>query len=416
MIKNLVVRGFRSIKEMSLDLGKITVLTGANNSGKSSVIYSLLVMKNAITNPNQATDSIFNLGFINLGGYKEAIYRKEEDDHMNITLTVDNSLKFLPDNRLITYGIDIGGFFGPGISVEVPSLKIKQYVGFEFPYTGSESVAVKSEELPDDISIVWNGLTAKILRNQSGNSDDEKSQRTKPPVPTIAYEIQRAVDAPIKFISSIDFTPIRRGFTKPFFAPVPLTQQITTEDEIATMLYSDRELVGEVAHYLEKIVDRRFSVNPVPNTTNFYLQTRDEKTGLTADLVNEGLGTNQLVTILAKALYQQAGFICIDEPEIHLHPTLIDKLVNVLIDIANDKGRQFLISTHSEQFINALLSAIIKKRINPEEVKVYHLTKEGWNTKAEEQKINDNGQIEGGLAHFYAAELANWSTFFKTDE
>lgn len=200
------------------------------------------------------------------------------------------------------------------------------------------------------------------------------------------------------------------------FSQIPLQSQITTEDELATLLAIDRELAGDVAHYLEKIVDRVFSIGSTQTPGLFHLQTRDEKTGFTADLVNEGLGTNQLVTILAKALYKNASFICIDEPEIHLHPSIIDKLVNVLIDIANERGKQFLISTHSEHFINALLSAVIKKRIAPDEVKVYHLTKEGWDTKAELQPINEDGQIGGvGLSQFYAAELAHWSTFFKLD-
>ena len=38
MISKLKIQNFRSIKDAELPLGKITVLTGANNSGKSSVI------------------------------------------------------------------------------------------------------------------------------------------------------------------------------------------------------------------------------------------------------------------------------------------------------------------------------------------------------------------------------------------
>ena len=409
MITSIGIKNFRSIHDAKLDTGGITVLTGANNSGKSSIIYSLLTLKNAVTNSNQSLDTITNLGFINLGGIKETVYRKDEDDAIELSITTNAGI------APTMYEVDLGGMFSSCFYVEIPTLKVKAALGIGFPYTGSESVKIESEMLPNEYSITWNGFTAKATRNQdtANSSVNIPRQVSKP---QIVYDIERAMNAPIKSIASIDFTPIRRGFTKPFFAPVPLTQQITTEDEIATLLYADRELAGDVAHYLEKIVDRRFSVNPVPNTTNFYLQTRDEKTGMTADLVNEGLGTNQLVTILAKALYKNSEFICIDEPEIHLHPTLIDKLVNVLIDIVKQRKKQFLISTHSEHFINALLNAVVKKRVTPEEVKVYHLTKEGWDTQIEEQKINAEGQIEGGLAHFYAAELASWSTFFKVDE
>ncbi len=215
----------------------------------------------------------------------------------------------------------------------------------------------------------------------------------------------------------IDVLPVRRAFSQPYYHQVPLRNILSKEEEIATLLAIDRDLTGQVAHYLERIVDKVFSVHQSNVPGLFHLQTRDKQTGFTADLVNEGLGTNQLVTILAKALYKGTSFICIDEPEIHLHPSIIDKLVNVLIDIANERGKQFLISTHIEHFINALLSAVIKKRIAPDEVKVYHLTKDDWDTKAELQPINEHGQIGGvGLSQFYAAELAAWGTFFKIDE
>jgi len=52
---------FRGIENADIDMAPITVLTGANNSGKSSVMYGLLVLKNIFANPNQPLDSFFNL-------------------------------------------------------------------------------------------------------------------------------------------------------------------------------------------------------------------------------------------------------------------------------------------------------------------------------------------------------------------
>ena len=143
------------------------------------------------------------------------------------------------------------------------------------------------------------------------------------------------------------------------------------------------------------------------------MRTKDKNTGFTADLVNEGLGTNQLVTILAKVLQDKNKFICIDEPEIHLHPSIIDKLVSVLIEIAEHEGKQFLVSTHSEHFITSLLNSVAKKEVKNDDVKVYYLTKDGKETKIESQAINAHGQIEGGLKNFYASELDNLKTLFK---
>lgn len=47
MITNLELEGFKSFVSDSLDLGKLTLLTGMNSSGKSSVIQALLMVKYA---------------------------------------------------------------------------------------------------------------------------------------------------------------------------------------------------------------------------------------------------------------------------------------------------------------------------------------------------------------------------------
>jgi predicted ATPase len=116
---------------------------------------------------------------------------------------------------------------------------------------------------------------------------------------------------------------------------------------------------------------------------------------------------------LAKALQKDSKIICIDEPEIHLHPSVISKLVGVLVEIANKEQKQFVISTHSEHFITALLKHIKNEDLKTEDAKVYYLKKEGQKTIIENQPINEKGQIEGGLIHFYETELEDLSSLFN---
>ena len=78
MVTKFFIENFRSIEKAEIDLGKITVLTGANNSGKSSVIYALLALRNILTNPNQSIDNLLNLPSINLGGFEQVVYLKDK--------------------------------------------------------------------------------------------------------------------------------------------------------------------------------------------------------------------------------------------------------------------------------------------------------------------------------------------------
>jgi AAA15 family ATPase/GTPase len=411
MISKLKIQNFRSIKNAELSLGKITVLTGANNSGKSSLIYAILALKNTISNPNQSIDNCLTLPFINLGGFEQTVYLKDQKLNINLGITAREN------DTEMDYDLSMGKVSSSLNLLAKTPFQFSAKIDIAFPYPANKSEILTIQPYGYPIRLSWNGISSML--NNSDETHNSLSRSMK-----IAFEKKELKEIktdlllsifriPIISISKIDFVPLRRGFTKPFFNPVPLQAQISTEDEMATLLAHDRELVGKVAHYLEKIVDRTFSVHSIPGIGSFNLQTRDRKTGFTADLVNEGLGTNQLVTILAKILQKENKFICIDEPEIHLHPTIIDKLVSVLIEIAEQENKQFLVSTHSEHFINSLLTKVAAKEIQHEDVKVYYLHKDKEETKIEDQEVNDKGQIKGGLKNFYATELSNMDTFFK---
>jgi AAA15 family ATPase/GTPase len=410
MIKSLNISNFKSLRTAKLPLGKITVLTGSNNSGKSSFIYSLLALKNTITNPNQSIDGCLTLPFINLGGFQQTVTNKEEDKQIGLEIVCEE------DDIEVAYKLAMGKVSS---FLEINCLrpyKFSARLEIAFPYPANKVQEFEFETASLKVKYNWNGVIANILSVIP--ADDFFNSGKPKDIPQAEIDKNTAViksifQVPIAEFTKIDFVPIRRGFTQPYYSPVPLTAQISTEEQIASLLGHDRDLAGRVAFYLEKIVDRNFSVYSPPGIATIYLQTTDRKTGFTADLVNEGLGTNQLVTILVKILQKNNKFICIDEPEIHLHPTIIDKLVSVLIEMAENENKQFLISTHSEHFISALLKNVAEDKIKPEALKVFYLHKSGKETSTEFQEINADGQIKGGLKNFYDTELNNVKTLFK---
>ena len=87
------------------------------------------------------------------------------------------------------------------------------------------------------------------------------------------------------------------------------------------------------------------------------------------------MGMNQIVFLLAKILYSKNRLICIDEPEIHLHPTLIEQFVRVLVEIAEKEDKQFIFSTHSEHWLLSLLAEVNDGNLAADDLKVYYLQK-----------------------------------------
>ena len=282
-----------------------------------------------------------------------------------------------------------------------------------FPYDLElEKYNLPSKERDNSyLSVFWNGIAVRDLQITDIDRVNEFFKIQEDKEFAESY-ILAAYNAPLDNLIKTDFVPISRGFSKPYYAAIPLSSYHVTEDEIATIIATSN-IASKISYYLEKIVDKSIYIHQEVGTSVFYLQIRDRDTPNTNYLVNEGTGVGQLVTMLAKALTEKNKFICIDEPEIHLHPTIITKLVAALIEIADKENKQFLVSTHSEQFVIALMHQVADEKLKPEEVNVFYLDKNGKETKIEQQKINRKGQIDGGLMNFYGEELKDLESFFQ---
>ena len=414
MITKLLVKNFRSIQDSEVNLGRITVLTGPNNSGKSSIIYGLLAVKNVVLNPNQSFDSFLNLGFVNLGGFVQSVYLKKET--LDITLGVETDGKGLSCRYTASLGKK-NSVLSLNVSRPYP---VSFNLDVSFPYPGNKTSQTEIDGPFGKVRILWNGIspTVNVIApppSESGGvstgADEDRPKERQTPEESLE-ELNKSINAAPDELRAVDFVPLRRGFTKPSYSSVALQPQLLNEDELATMLATNRDLEGKVAQYLEQMVDRAFNVRPLIGTSNFNLQSRDRSTGFLCELVNEGFGTNQLVTILTKALREEMRTICIEESEIHLHPELMDKLVDVFTQIVKDEDKSFIISTHSEHIVLSLLNKVAKGRLRPEDICMYYLSKKGKDTVIEKQEVNEKGQVKGGLKGFYEAELRQVREFF----
>lgn len=403
MIRKLQLKNFRAIVDSEIELGRITILTGPNNSGKSTIIYGLLALKNILLNSNQSLDSCLSLGFINLGGFSQNVHFKDED--LNIHIGIDMSKDGADAQYLAVLGKQKSEL---NLKATRP-LQAAMNLEVAFPYPANKNTGCEIKGNFGVAKVTWNGITPTITieKGESGSQEE---------IDKLNKSLSLSLNGPIEELRAVDFVPLRRGFVKPVYSAVPMQPNLLTEDELATLLATDRDLEGKVGHYLEKIVPRVFTVRPTVGTANFSLQSRDRSTGFVSDLVNEGFGTNQLVTMFTKALRKEMRTICIEEAEIHLHPEAMSKLVDVFIEITKDEDKSFIISTHSEHIILSLLNKVAQGKVDPADLRAYYLLKDGRRTKVEKQEITEKGQIKGGLRGFYEAELNEVKEFFKIPE
>ena len=145
---------------------------------------------------------------------------------------------------------------------------------------------------------------------------------------------------------------------------------------------------------------------------------KDSRTNIKENLVDTGFGYSQILPILLSVwkvdmsenasarrfLYGYIGsqstdyYEAIEQPELHLHPALQAKLIDVFSQLASEeKGGKikFILETHSETMINRLGYLIYKKKLSSEMVNVVIFDKDDTgNTTVSQTKFNDQGQLE----------------------
>ena len=135
---------------------------------------------------------------------------------------------------------------------------------------------------------------------------------------------------------------------------------------------SSNTLKTQVAWWLSKITDSECKVNvnrlnPSEVQVTFKI---NEYENLTPN--NVGIGNSFLVKLITLCLLAKPNdIICIENPEIHLHPKAQAMLGKFFTHIVK-AGIQLIIETHCEHLINGIRYEIFKKRFNKEDTNILY--------------------------------------------
>lgn len=399
MIKTVGIENFRSIENQAVELAPLTFFYGPNASGKSNLFYALNILRNIVLNPNQAVDAFFNLEYVNLGNFKQLIFNHDDQRSMVFSITTKDKV------TTATYSVRLSPKSGEfGLVLGKPyDIELKVPATFPYPINNQDQKQVTFNN--EQLNVTWTGITAQVI---PVNQTPESSKA--------ANELTLLINSLVDEILSIDIVPLKRGFTNPHYGAVSFGKYPIKEEEVAFKLAKDEYLHSSVSMYLEQVMDRQFRVMTDPGTPLSKLQTIEKASRQTMEIVNDGFGVNQLVFLLAKTLNTEAKLVCIEEPEINLHPSIIRKLPRMFLDIVKDKHKQILISTHSENLIASLLTRVAKGEVSKSDISCYFTSKERGVTTYRKQQIAKNGQLSGGMQTFMEGELEDLRSFLGTDE
>ncbi|MCY3779594.1 MAG: DUF3696 domain-containing protein [Chloroflexi bacterium] len=402
MFKQISMTNFKSWRETGpVRMAPLTGFFGANSSGKSSLLQMLLLLKQTTesNDPNLVlkTGSLQPAGtiqqaYVNLGAPHEITHRNTTE--MTLTMRIQAHQPLDSFAQLIH----------------------KQYFDFSdmsFETTihaDSDTVYVDSLRYFDR-----DAFSARLSRQEKGrynlyatrNGDEFTRPRGRPKVdirPTRCYGFSHGVYQVYNEAFVLQFLEhmLEKQFSDVFYLG-PLREfpqreyrwggeqpsHVGIKGELAIpailasgdkKVYSSRRkskknrLDSRVALSLVELnLASSFRVEPVTDGSTLYqVKFKRNRRSHEVLITDMGIGVSQVLPVLVLCYNVPEGStIILEQPELHLHPSVQAGLADVFIDVIKNRNLQILLESHSEHLLRRLQRRIAEEDFAPEDVALY---------------------------------------------
>lgn len=443
MLKHLEVTNFKAWHRLRMPLGKVTGLFGENSSGKSSVLQFLLLLKQT----KNATDRGLVLDFggpselVNLGKYQDLVHKGGEDAEIDWTL--DWELK-----SPLRIANPLRGRYA--VLMEGDRLQVSSRVGLKgkalearfLKYNFSDTVfSIEPKTVNrSEFSLTSDGPSkTTFIRNQG------RGWALPGPVKTHLFPDQAfTYYQNTRFLSNFEaeyeelmdsifyLGPLREHPQREYrwSGASPADVGPRGEHSIDAMLAATaREWTGNLAprrrhktfqemmaYWLHDLglIDS-FEIREIAPGSNLYQACVRKSDGSPeAMLTDVGFGVSQVLPVLVLLYYVPEGsIILMEQPEIHLHPSVQSGLADVMLAVATHRRVQIIVESHSEHLLRRFQRRAAEGDIPASDLRLYFVSNSDGVAELSDLKLNEFGQIENWPDHFFGDEMGEIAAISK---
>ena len=347
MIKSIYLKNFFSFKDQKIDFGSTNFLVGINGSGKSNLIKAFRLLKATLTE-GDLEELIIN----KWGGF-DAVYFKggEDEETPSFTLLFEFDHKVLGEYgykflESVFYKVQITKV--AGTQNYTVKEKFGNKAGWEKGYqyfraTSGIGWAREGERTDQQHSVKY----ALDVMTDSMLSQLKDSDRY-PQISTLRKAIS---DISIySYFNTTETSPIRKPA-----APTSTTKLMADGSNLPQLLnwinINYKKAYKNIKNSLNSINPNITDINFHPISTNIELLLEEDGLNSAVHVAHVSDGTLRFLCLMSIINNPKRGrFVCIDEPEVGLHPDMICEIMEAMEE-ASEKT-QFLITTHSELVLN----------------------------------------------------------------
>lgn len=417
MIYNLSLQNFKSFYNLDvLQIKPLTVLCGANSSGKSTILKSVLTLKQSFSGSKTRDALILNGELVNNGFFEDVIHNGI-GDFFTISQSFCVKRPFDKRGRMINrtanvqtykalqkifletrkcplyFNIELSITFGKNVNSSFNHMpSIYEYILTITVQTGEKNIVstVKLKRNSDDtFALAWINvpdvnhkmLTGEAkqcvayfydlqLGNAYVNADSITSESNIAEVTALLPNIYTLCKIAADQYQSVSFLgPLRQSPARAYMYTNEIFSIGTMGEYTPFVLAQNKNKLINVAIPCiqnDKITYQNEQMT-LFDATQFWLDymgikpihisQNSELIKLTignSSIADVGFGISQLLPIIVEGLsILPEQTLILEQPEIHLHPSLQMKLIDFVISLVK-KGKQVILETHSDHIINRL--------------------------------------------------------------